>query len=267
MKEITQEEIKKIQLDILSHIDSFCSQNGLRYYLSGGSLIGAIRHKGFIPWDDDIDIVMLRSDYNRFADEYVKKDRSKYHLFSSKNIPNFQLPYMKVDDSDTIFQEEITEPIQMGVNIDIFPVDFLPNDKGECIKLIKKNTRLIQLLTLKRLPILRRRGFLKNLTLFCAHLALSIIPFHLLVRKITHNASKYKSEQTKYCGCVVWGYGVKEINLVENYKDSLRAKFEDREFSIPVGYDNYLTSLFGNYMQLPPEEKRITHHHFKAWWK
>ena len=129
MKQMTTDEIKKVQLDILIYVDKICKDNNIKYSLAYGTLIGAIRHKGFIPWDDDIDIVLKRSEYERLLEVLYKDDNSKYMIFSMKDEGYFY-PYAKVGDLDTIIREKNWPDIQnLGVNIDVFPVDYVPEGK------------------------------------------------------------------------------------------------------------------------------------------
>lgn len=267
MKEINTEELKRIQLAIVSHIDSFCKHHNIKYFICGGTLIGAIRHKGFIPWDDDIDIMMMRDDYERFIDIYTSENKSKYCILSHKLNDKYPYPYAKVCDCETTFHEEIKDAFDLGVNIDVFPIDIVPEDRNLQNKMYKKANWYIKIMTLKRLPLARRRGILKNVFLFISHLIFSVITFKTIVRKLDDNATKYKHSKSHLCGVAVWGYGMREINELKNYERSIYVPFENIELPVPSGYDKYLRGIYGDYMQLPAEEKRVTHHHFKAYYK
>ncbi len=267
MKEIKTDELKHIQIDILRHIDVFCREHNLRYFISGGTLLGAIRHKGFIPWDDDIDLMMLREDYDKFLKLYSGKDTSFYKLYAYEIIESYPYPFAKMDDSRTIMKEEINEAYEMGVNIDIFPIDVAPKEDKEQIKIVRRNKKLINVLTLKRLPIKKRRGLIKNLILLTAQILLSFYSTKRIIKHIDKNARSFLGEKTGKRGCLVWGYGKKEIIDEYNFFDSVYVEFENTKFATLKGWNKYLTSLFGDYMKLPPIEKRITHHNFTAYWK
>ena len=129
MKEIGIEELKRIQIGILKHLDAFCNENNLKYFMCGGTLLGAVRHKGFIPWDDDIDIMMKREDYDKLIELYPKNDNSNFKLFSYELDKSFPYPFAKMDDFRTIFEEEINDSYKIGVNIDIFPIDYITEDE------------------------------------------------------------------------------------------------------------------------------------------
>lgn len=267
MKEIGIEELKRIQIGILKHLDAFCKENNLTYFMCGGTLLGAVRHKGFIPWDDDIDIMMKREDYDKLIELYPKNDNSNFNLFSYELDKSFPYPFAKMDDCRTIFEEEINDSYKIGVNIDIFPIDYITEDLDCQHSILMKSKRLIQLLTLKRLPLKHNRSFFKNIVLFFSHVFTMCLPTSFIVSRIIKNAKLTSSNESLYRGCLVWGYGQKEILPQEVLKESIRLPFEDTVFSAPIGYDTYLKSLFGSYMVLPPIEKRQSHHSFKAYWK
>ena len=267
MKTIGTEDLKKIQLEIARHIDLFCKKHGIRYFICGGTLIGAIRHKGFIPWDDDIDIMMMRDDYERFICEYASEDKSKYNIFHHSLNDKYPYPYAKISDSETIFHEEIKESFELGVNIDVFPIDIVPEDTEIQNKMYRTAGKYMRIITLKRLPMAKRRGIVKNAVLFVSHLLLSFISFKTIVHKLGQNASKYRHTASSLCGVAVWGYGIREINDMSNYDKSIYMPFENIELPVPFGYDKYLHGIYGDYMQLPSKDKRMTHHHFQAYWK
>ena len=266
-KSIDIEELKRIQLDILKRIDSFCKEHQIKYFMSGGSLIGTIRHKGFIPWDDDIDIMMLRGDYERFIKEFVALDDSTYKLHSSRNVDGWYLPFAKVENSKTIIKEHIETKYIMGINVDVFPIDNVPEKESLQKKMYEKWQKWSNIHGMKLMSTIRGRSLLKNVALVLSHFVLTVVSFKYIVKKIETNAMRYSNQKTKFCGVAVWGYGLKEINLKSNYSDVIYMPFENIVVPVPIGYDNYLTSVYGDYMELPPLEKRISHHKFEAWWK
>ncbi len=266
MKEIDICEVRTIQLEILNHINIFCNTHNIKYFLCGGSMLGAIRHQGYIPWDDDIDIMMLRDDYEKFIQLYKQKDNSYFRLRYFKNENDMPFPFVKIEDSRTILRENVENTIEMGINIDLFPIDTIPEDEKLQKKMFNRYKIYRQLLDLKQVSIRKGRSFWKNCVLFVSHIALRLLPLHALIHKIENNAKQYSNTKSNLCGIVVWGYGLREVNAKSNWDNVLRTKFETISAPIPNGYDAYLTAVYGDYMQLPPEEKRITHHDFKAYW-
>lgn len=261
MKAIEVDELKQIQLDILKFVDAFCKKNNLRYFLAYGTLLGAVRHQGYIPWDDDIDILMFREDYEKFVTTF--KD-SKYKVFATEVNHNYPYPFAKVGDTRTYFEEEIKDVIDTGVNIDVFPLDYLPKDKIEKIR--KKRNLLQKIWIAKRLPRLKRRGFLKNVILGVSQFLLSIIPVGTIVKKMEDNAKKFNLTNSSVCGNIAYGYDP-DIYPSSDFQDTIELHFEDSMFPCPANYDDVLKIMYGDYMQLPPEEKRVSHHHFIAYWK
>jgi len=260
-------ELKGIQLTILNHVDTFCKEHNIRYFLSGGTLIGAVRHKGYIPWDDDIDIMMLREDYELFYEKYLQSEQTRYKLRSHRLENEFLYPFIKVEDNLTVLIEDIAVPCEIGINIDVFPIDSVPESRIKQ-KLFYGRTKLWHyLLTLKQLIPDEERSLLKNLAIRVAHFLLFPIPSYIFVRALEKSSMSYRNLLSQKCGVACWGYGLKEINDKSNYEQSILMDFEGYKLPAPIGYDNYLRNVYGDYMQLPPVEKRVTHHGFKAYWK
>ena len=269
MKEIANsQELKTIQLDILKFVDKFCKEKGIRYFLSGGTLLGAIRHKGFIPWDDDIDIMMLRVDYERFVEEFSDTSNCRYSVHTFKKDNNFYYTFAQISDDNTFLIEEVNYPYtKSGVNIDLFPIDYLPENEVEIKRLFAYVNKWRTLWTLKNVRISRSRNFGKNLILFISRILLFFIPNKIFIQRILNKVEFLKNIRTSKSGVVVAGYGIKEVLDSLSFDDVFMVDFEGFKFPAPKGYDAYLKSLYGDYMQLPPKEKRITHHAFKAYWK
>lgn len=167
-------------------------------------------------------------------------------------------------DIRTYFEEEIKDVIDTGVNIDVFPLDYVPESKVESI--CKKRNLLQKLWIVKRLPRLRRRGFLKNTLLAIFQYLLAPISVHYIVRKLEENAKKYNLKESSICGNIAYGYDP-DIYPSSDFNDQIELKFEDACFPCPQKYDNVLKVMYGDYMKLPPVEKQVSHHHFIAYWK
>jgi len=266
MKELNLAEIKQIQLNILKEVHDFCIKNNLRYYLGGGTLLGAVRHKGYIPWDDDIDIMMPRPDYLKLIKEY-KHSCNNYRVYSLETHSNYYYPFAKLSDENTILKEYSNSSFEMGINIDIFPLDGLPTDIKESNEHLKKIFRFRKIFTLKSIKSSKMRGWFKELILLVSRSLLSVYSIKYLLNKISTISQKYDFETSDFIACTVGGYGYKERCRKEIYAKTVLLEFEKENFCSIAGYKEYLENLFGDYLQLPPAEKRISHHKYQAFLK
>lgn len=264
MKAVTTEESKKLQVAILEDLAAFCEKHHLRYYLAYGTLIGAVRHKGFIPWDDDIDIQMPRADYNKLIELYnqEKGENSRYYLVSPDDKRSLNA-FTKIIDQTTVKKEfgvAYKKPDDyLGVDVDIFPLDGAPNDKEEYKKWFKK---LIWLYTRHWYKNQNKRDSLKGwLKLFMHKLPGIFLSKKSILKRAAKLHAKYPYETCEYVAVVEnassdFGSYTKK----SNYAESVMLDFEDKKFAAPKGYHEILTGNYGDYMQLPPIEKQVTHH-------
>jgi len=267
MKEVSDSELKQIQLEILLHVDKFCKEHDIKYSIYAGTLIGTVRHHGFIPWDDDIDIMMLRDQYNKFVSEYRKREQKEHRLYAFEIDNNWTHAYAKVDDQRTLLIHNVSSQYLTGVTIDIFPIDKVPSDENIRRKIYFRHDLYRKLRAAKVLKIGKHRNIIKNLIILVNRILLYPISIKMLVGWINSKASQFENECCDYCGNVVWGYGRREMHPLSDFDDYINMKFEGYDVPVLKGYHNYLTATFGDYMQLPPKEMQIRHHDFKAYWK
>ena len=282
MREIGIKELKKIEFDILKNVADFCDQHGLRYYLCGGTLIGSIRHKGFIPWDDDIDIIMPRPDYMKFMKLY-NRENSFYRVHSLVTDPKWYSTFAEVEDTRTVkIYKNFNQEENHGVNIEIFPTDGSPDDEAERKRFWLINNVLTRIATLaqlnfsisnhfadqdKKFSTVRTlmRTFVKFITIPIARCICSVVNLNEMVTK---RAMKYDVDQSQYIGVSTFPhYGYGECVEGRSFLKITKRLFEGTLFSTPDNYDEYLSNLYGDYMKMPPKEKQVTHHDFVAYWK
>ena len=261
MKSLTVEEIKQKQLYILDEVVKFCNDNNITYFLCGGTLLGAIRHQGYIPWDDDLDLMMPREDYEKLIDTFT---HPAIRLNSSRILNDYYYPFLKAEDKLTEMTEHtfIGQIRNLGINIDIFPLDVMPAEPKALRKFLKKMFFLRKCLKLKRIKItgVKVDDFLRSI----GRKIMMRYTVQEMSQKLTTSAMKYKDQDTGFMGIVVWGYGHKEYCRKEIFASKVEVDFEGKKYFAPVGWDEYLTNVYGDYMQLPPEEKQVRPHLFEA---
>lgn len=265
-KNISLSDIKKIEIEILKKIDMICEENDLKYSLAGGSAIGAIRHKGFIPWDDDIDIMMIRDDYEKLQKIMSETKYKDIKLLSNLTVKNYPYPFIKAVSLNTTAKELGIEKIEdYGVFIDIFPIDKVPKEEKKLQKYLKKVKLLkkIYLIKLykKQISSNKIKLLLKNL------LSIILKPVNLqkLVKRMDKMFKKYNSLEGDSYALI---YGLIDSDRKHYYKKEFftnteKINFEDEQFYIISEYDTYLKDRYGNYMKLPDESQRVTNHNWE----
>ena len=264
--EISLKDIKLLLLEMLDEIDAFCAKENIEYYLVGGSMLGAVRHNGFIPWDDDVDIGMPRADYERFVSTFISK-AGIAKIVDYRNTKNYAWPFAKAIHTKTRLIETGCEKCQIGVYIDIFPIDVAEGTYEDVCKKVKRVKLYKDALTLKHLKVEKQRTLWKNTAIVLAK-ALHLIPDAFFIKAVNGIASKHSATTNCNYLCNFMGaWGKKEIISADCFAEVIKHQFEGREYCILREYDEYLSSLYGNYMTPPPIEKQISHHSYVAYWK
>ena len=260
MQAIGIEELKKIQKDILDEVVAFCEENNIRYFLAYGTLLGAIRHNGYIPWDDDIDIHMPRSDYERFIELYTRKQHSEYKIVTHKLDRRYEVPFAKIFRKDTLVNEFFYKQSVFGVYVDIFPLDGIKSKWqatvcGQCIRCMY----------IKTMIFCNRQTFARKARLFATKLILLPFSSHFILKSMRRIARKYNYDECDKVCSFGSRTAIREILPRDVFDDYVTVTFEGSDYRAPKGYDRYLTQKYGNYMQLPPEDKRVSSHDSQAY--
>lgn len=256
MRKLTTDEIKKYELNILLDIQSFCVKNSIKFYLCGGTLLGAIRHHGFIPWDDDIDICMPRPEYIKFLQTYQSANG---YIAKSNFLKNWDAPCAKVVDPSTLVDSQISEN-ETGLWVDIFPVDGLPSDIDEVSAIYKKCNFYRKLYWNGHAISGTGRTRFHRYIKYLLKPLLNLYGLQRISNQIEAIAQKHPYENADYVGIVTWGlYGIGERMKKQEFECETKGVFEGHEFPIFSCWDSYLHGLYNDYMKLPPKEKRKTH--------
>lgn len=255
---IDQDSLKTIQLDILKFFIKKCEDNNIKYFLAYGSLLGAIRHHGFIPWDDDIDVMIYRDDVSKLAKVF---DDDRFKIINSSINKRYFSPLIKVYDSHTLLIQNYgqNEGINLGVYIDVFVLERVPLDDKKRKSFYKKaaDYRLFWSLSCSKFNS-KSKNFIKWIVKRIVSIPFKIIGFHFFASKYEKFASSYSGDFLY--GIVIYSEGYdKEYAFTKEDLLPLNVKFEDLFVSIPSSFDSALKKCYGNYMEIPPIEERKKH--------
>lgn len=270
MKEIDLEEIKKLQVDILVKVHEFCKKNNIRYFMGYGTLLGAVRHKGYIPWDDDIDIGMPRPDY----DHFIKNFNGHYNnltVIAPELDWNYIEPYANVYDNRTfLIEENRFANLGIGIKIDIFPIDGVPEKFEEYVALRSELKHRLYVMGLK---LHGPRGYLKLISRPKSFISvtLTLLPYLFcprskLQKMIRKFATQYDFSTSKYVDKIT--FQNKPLTRLPRkvYEEFIDMEFEGQMLKALKDYDAHLKAIYGDYMKLPPKEQQINKHGFRAYW-
>lgn len=256
------EIIQNKEFKMLHELNKICRKHNIKYTLAGGTLLGAIRHNGFIPWDDDVDVYMLREDYQKFREVVSTELSDEYFYQSNETDPNYYYLYDKIRMNDTIFEEAslANYDIHQGVYIDIFPVDYTLSNKKIANAQYKKYKILRNILNSKYIRLSSRHGK-KKIEAFI----LKVMFFWIKKRTLYNLAEKIatKYNDGNFVRCFSSPDGFKEYFPTEYFTKLRYKEFEKGIFLIPENFDKILKDKYGNYLELPPKNRRETRHSLK----
>ena len=262
-KKLDIDEIKEVELGIMDYIHNICKEKGINYSLAYGSLLGAVRHKGFIPWDDDLDIALKRDEYDKLYQAILEDNNSIYKVVSWENDSRYPYPFYRVYDSRTVYENNyIQNDIELGICVDVFPFDDYKDVNKEITKL--DMYRRLSVYTLY--GIRNKEAGIKNIIRYLMLVAFRLTRVKTWNKKLNDSSKvpvnseyiDYLMESKKYSTKI----DAKALDEV------IECKFEDRVYNIPKDYDHILTTIYGSdYMEIPPLEKRIQHDDFVAYIK
>lgn len=261
---ISREESKSIMLKMMDAVDDLCMENNIKYFLHAGTLLGAVRHKGFIPWDDDIDIALLGDEYEKFLDMMRNQTKYPWLRLIDHHVQGYYYPFAKVEDKRTIAKQD-DNVSEYGIWIDIFPLYKFPDDLKERNKFVR-NLRIYNALVLSMTTDFihgkcNKKIFLKFLLKI---VSLFIGKKRILAANIKY-AKKYENKATHYVGGIFTPYKREYIESSKVYP-IVELEFEGRKYKAPSCWNEFLQNMYNNYMQLPPVSQRKTHG-VTAWWK
>lgn len=254
-------ELQQKLLKMFEWFHNFCRDNELRYYAVGGTLLGAVRHKGFIPWDDDIDLGMPRDDYDKMIKMLKDRVDSIYRLESPLENRDFVYQYCKLYDATTTLIENKRYKIKRGIYLDIFPLDGIGNTLDESKKNFKKIDKKNNYIMSKTCALSGHRKFYKNVAIIVSR----IVPFprwRSTFRKADILCRLRKFDECEYVANIYGNWHEKEIMKREWFGVPIEYDFENIKIYGVQDAVSYLKTMYGNYMQLPPIEKQTSHHDY-----
>lgn len=269
MRQLTPDEAKKIQVELLDVIAAFCDERGINYFLDSGTLLGAVRHKGYIPWDDDIDIGMLRPDYDRFMREFNGYN-PRYEFRCPEVDPSYPRPFGRVFDTYTVAEYADFVPgfEGQGVNVDIFVFDNAPDDDTIAARMYCLRDFYYKMLfgRIKCVLSPAEGNIVRRFCVRIFRIMMRVFPRNYFVKKLIENSKRYASAETKRVGDFT-GYDYVLCNK-EAFRSFIELEFEDKMYKVPIGYDELLTQHYGgDYTTPPPPEERYGHTPFIAYMK
>ena len=252
-------QLKSVLLYLLDTVDRICRENDIPYFLDSGTALGAVRHKGFIPWDDDIDIGMMRADYDRFLEVAPKSLPDDLVIQNEKNEPTYYLFFTKIRKLNTLYSDNRREKdfIYKGIQIDIFPFDYIADDPETAARIFDRAEKK-RIIAEKRMVVIPPRNKLKR----AAYHLLRLVPASFYRNSVEKMFRKHNDGPKKYVASYTYILAKKKrcIFPADAMVPVRETLFEGKNYMIMNDPDRYLKVMFGDYMKLPPEEERVPHH-------
>jgi len=257
-------DLQKLLLEMMKWFHELCRDNDLTYYALGGTMLGAVRHQGFIPWDDDVDVGMPRKDYEKFIEIMQTQEYHPYIIETAYSQDEaYCYPYAKVYNRTTTLVENMRVPLVRGVFLDIFPLDGIGNSEEESRRNYRSIKWLYNLLLTRTCSYRKDRGILKNTAIsILSRVPVCIVDNKRLRRKIDQLCKAHSYDEHSWAGNLLGNYRFKEVMPKRILGIPTLYKFEDMSVYGAELYNDYLTRLYGNWRELPPKEKQKTGHDF-----
>ena len=271
MRELSLREIQIAEFNVLKRIKELCEELNIHYYIMFGTLLGAVRHKGFIPWDDDIDIMMFRNDYEKLI-QYCNTNTellAPFRLHHYSNDKKYIYPIARFSDTRYYVDYNTAENYNLGLFVDIYPFDGAGNTREEARRIAKHQRRLIVPICYGGLKSVTKsiNGGFRTLLKYVMYYSVRIVGVHNLIKWADNNAKRISIDDSKYVENTCWELEPYKMFTYSDFGAGIELEFEGEFFRAPVNFDKILSSYYNNYMELPAEEDRVGHHYYKAYEK
>ena len=256
-------KLHNCQLIIAREIKRICDKHNISYFIIAGTLLGAVRHGGFIPWDDDMDVGMLREDYEKFLKVAKTELGEEFFLQTPETDKNYGLPFAKILLNGTVLVEATAgSNAKKGIFVDVFPFDVAPENEADRENHNKKTYFYKRLLLAKlNYNVCAKNDYVKRTVYFVLKIMSAFYSHDKLVKKLESEITRYNNSKTEDIVNIGGAYGYKKETIKADWvRDTVEIPFEDMTISAPVDYIKYLETFYGDYMTPPPEDKRYNRH-------
>lgn len=256
-------KLHNCQFIIAREIKRLCDKHNIKYFIIAGTLLGAIRHGGFIPWDDDMDVGMLREDYEKFLKVAKTELGADFFLQTPETDKNYGLPFAKILLNGTLLVEATAgSNAKKGIFVDVFPFDVAPENEADRENHNKKTYFYKRLLLAKlNYNVCAKNDYVKRAVYFVLKIMSAFYSHDKLVNKLESEITRYNNSKTEDIVNIGGAYGYKKETIKADWvRDTVEIPFEDMTISAPVDYIKYLETFYGDYMTPPPEDKRYNRH-------